>query len=146
MPAPTGVSGPGALSQRTDRQPISVPTGMPYGAAGAMAQAEQAAPLPQDPSLGAAGADAVAQAAQQGQPQGPQISAPPTLDTPSQRPNEPVTHGADSGPGADSSILNATPGAPAAGGQVSAALAQAAASDPTGLLARLGAIAQQRGL
>lgn len=147
MTMPTGVSGPGALSQRTDRQPVSVPTGMPYGQAGAMAQAEQAAPLPQDPSLGTAGADAVAQAAAQGQQPGlPAPTPPPTLDMPSQRPGEPVTHGADAGPGADSSILNATPGAPSGGGQVSQTIAAAAAADPTGLLARLGAIAQQRGL
>jgi hypothetical protein len=35
---------------------------------------------------------------------------------------------------------------PAAGGQISQAISQAAASDPSGLLARLGMIAQSRGL
>jgi hypothetical protein len=140
---PIGVSGPGALSQRTDRQPMSVPTGMPYGDAGAMAQSEQAAPLPQDPSVPAAAAQADATAGAQS---GPLMSPPPTLDQPSQRPGEPVTHGADAGPGASSAILNATPGMPAAGGQISQAISQAAASDPSGLLARLGMIAQARGL
>jgi hypothetical protein len=144
MPAPTGVSGPGALSQRTDLQPMSVPTGMPYGQAGALAQAEQAAPMPQDPASQASTAQAASfvQAAAQS---GPPVSAPPTLDQGSQRPGEPVTHGADAGPGAGSSILSTPPGVPA-GGQISQTIAKAAASDPTGLLARLGAIAQQRGL
>ena len=32
------VSGPGALSQRTDTQAITTPTGMPYGEAGALQQ------------------------------------------------------------------------------------------------------------
>lgn len=144
MPSPTGVSGPGALSQRTDLQPMSVPTGLPYGQAGALAQAEQAAPMPQDPASQASTAQAAsfAQAVQAGPPA---PSAPPTLDQGSQRPGEPVTHGADAGPGAGSSILTATPGLPA-GGQIAQTIARAAASDPTGLLARLGAIAQQRGL
>lgn len=68
------------------------------------------------------------------------------LGEPSQRPGEPVTHGADRGPGADSSILTATPGAPNTGGVLSQAIAQAAASDSSGILAQLLIAAQQRGL
>lgn len=141
MPMPVGVSGPGALSQRTDRQPMSVPTGMAYGQASAMAQAEQAAPMAGTPAMPAGAVNAVAAA---GGPPGPQ--APPTLDQPSQRPGEPVTHGADAGPGADSSILTAMPGAPATSGALSQAIAQAAANDPTGTLQKLLVAAQQRGL
>lgn len=45
---PAPVSGPGALSRRTDgKQPVRVPTGLPYGEAGQMAQAQQAFPLAQ---------------------------------------------------------------------------------------------------
>lgn len=139
MPMPVGVSGPGALSQRTDRQPMSVPTGMPYGQAGAMAQQEQAVPMAATPNIPAAAANAVAAA---GAP-GPQ--PPPMLSEPSQRPGEPVTHGADAGPGAGSSILTATPGAPA-GGAISQAIAQAAAVDTSGILQQLLLQAQMRGL
>lgn len=141
QPMPVGVSGPGALSQRTDVQPMSVPTGMPYGQATAMAQAEQAAPMAGTPGTPAAAADAVAQAAA---PPGPQ--PPPLLSQPSQRPGEPVTHGADKGPGGDSSILSQTPGIPATGGALSQAIAQAAASDTSGILQQLLLQAQMRGL
>lgn len=144
------VSGPGALSQRTDKQPLRVPTGLPYGGAQAMHQQEQAAPMAQDPTAPPPSAAGLAGAADAsaGAQSGPLMSAspPPTLDQPSQRPGEPVTHGADAGPGAGSAILNATPGLPQAGGQISQTIAQAAAADTTGLLARLGMIAQQRGL
>lgn len=139
---PVGVSGPGALSQRTDVQPQSVPTGMPYGQAGAMQQAEQAVPMAGTPGIPASAASAIAAA---GAPGGPP-SPPPTLGTPSQRPNEPVTAGAASGPGPGPAVLNATPGAVQAGGRLSQTIFQAAAADPSGLLSQLGALAQQRGL
>lgn len=140
MPMPVGVSGPGALSQRTDKQPMSVPTGMPYGDASAMQQAEQAVPMAGTPPIPASAPGAVAQAA------APGPTPPPTLDQPSQRPGEPVTHGADRGPGAGSSILTAAPGAPAAGGALSQIIAQAAAVDPSGILSQLLIQAQMRGL
>jgi hypothetical protein len=123
MPDPVGVSGPGPLSQRTDRQPLRAPTGLPYGDNQALLDTERGAPL--------------AQAA------APQITP---LTAASQRPAEPVTHGADAGPGASSAILTATPGAPATGGAVSQAIAKAAATDTSGLLAQLLVAAQQRGL
>lgn len=116
------VAGPGALSQRTDTQAVTTPTGMPYGEAGALAQAQQAAPLPATPK--------------------PNII---DLGAPTQRPGEPVTHGADFGPGADSSILR-QPGPPATGGALSQAIARAAASDTSGVLQQLLIAAQQRGL
>jgi hypothetical protein len=116
------VAGPGALSQRTDTQAISTPTGLPYGEAGALTQAQQQAPLPQTPK--------------------PNII---DLGAPTQRPGEPVTHGADAGPGAGSQILRQA-GPPATGGALSQAIARAAASDTSGLLQQLLIAAQSRGL
>jgi hypothetical protein len=137
-----GVSGPGALSQRTDRspaaQPQRVPSGMPYGDATAMHQAEQAAPMAQAASVPSVAPSSLSFA--------PATATPPALlSDPTQRPGEPVTHGADAGPGADSSILAAMPGQPA-GGMVSQAISKAAASDTTGVLAQLLLAAQQKGL
>lgn len=133
------VSGPGPLSQRTDRQPISVPTGLPYGDAQQLHATEAAAPMQATPSvpsmqLSAPGAGG-------GAPPPP----PPMINDPSHRPNEPVTHGADYGPGADSSILTQST-APPVGGVVSQAIARAAASDTSGTLQQLLMAAQQRGL
>jgi hypothetical protein len=115
------VSGPGALSQRTDKQAINTPTGLPYGEAGALRR----------PAGGAAAA----------------TPTPNVIDlaAPTQRPGEPVTHGADAGPGADSSILR-QPGPPATGGALSQLIARAAAADTSGQLQQLLIAAQQRGL
>lgn len=137
MTAP--VAGPGKFTRRTDSQPISVPTGMPYGDAGDMHQSEQAAPMAASPQA------ANTPPAQFSAAAGPPVSPPPLFGEGTQRPGEPVTHGADLGPGADSSILTANPGVPA-GGMVSQAIAKAAASDPTGVLQQLLLNAQQRGL
>lgn len=120
---PVGVSGPGALSQRTDIQPLSAPTGMPYGDRTQMLDSQRAAPM----------------AASSPSP------PPPPLSAPSQRPQEPVTHGADAGPGADSSILT-QPGHPNTGGALSQLIARAAASDTSGTLQQLLLAAQERGL
>lgn len=116
------VSGPGALSQRTDKQAVRTPTGLPYGEAGALRAAQQQAPLPQTPT--------------------PEVI---DLAAPTQRPNEPVTAGADAGAGPDSSVLQPM-GPPATGGALSQLIARAAASDTTGALQQLLIAAQQRGL
>ena len=123
MPDPIGVSGPGALSQRVDKQPLSAPTGMPYGQHQALISQEQAAPMAAAPAL----------------------PPPPPIHAPTQRPDEPVTHGADAGPGADSSIL-IQPGPPNTGGALSQLIARAAAQDTNGTLQQLLIAAQQRGL
>jgi hypothetical protein len=119
------VSGPGALSRRSD-QPIRQVTGLPYGEAGALVAQQQGAPMAATPPT-------------------PAVPVTP-LHAGSERPGEPVTHGADAGAGADSSILTATPGLPATGGAVSQAIARAAASDTSGVLQQLLLAAQQRGL
>lgn len=123
-PDPVGVSGPGALSQRVDKQPMRAPTGLPYGDAQKLMGVEAAAPMAQTPS----------------------IDPPLSLHAPTTRPDEPVTHGADAGPGADSSILTQPTGVPNTGGAVSQAIAQAAAVDTSGVLAQLLVAAQARGL
>lgn len=123
MPDPVGVSGPGPLSQRVDKQPLRAPTGMPYGEQGALLDAQRQAPLPETPA--------------------PDITA---LDAPTARPNEPVTAGAPFGPGPGPEALSMrSPGQPA-GGAISQAIARAAANDPTGELAKLLMVAQQKGL
>jgi len=112
---PAMTSGPGALSRRTDGGPASKQaqryiSGMPnYGdgqelanlqASAPMAQGQSAKPMPQ--AAIAAAAQAGGQSAMPQPAQGPQATP---LDVPSQMPGQPVTHGADAGPGADSSAL-----------------------------------------
>jgi hypothetical protein len=123
MPDPVGVSGPGAMSQRVDKQPMRDVTGLPYGEAGALREAQQQAPLPESAAM----------------------PPPALLSEPSERPGEPVTSGAALGPGRGLEALTAAPGQPA-GGPITQALARAAASDSSGLLAQLRMIAEQKGL
>ena len=113
---PAMTSGPGALSRRTDGGPASKQaqryiSGMPnYGdgqelanlqASAPMAQRQNAKPMPQA-AIAAAASQAGGQSAMPEMGQGPM---PMSLDMPSQMPGQPVTHGADAGPGADSSAL-----------------------------------------
>lgn len=139
MTAP-GVSGPGAMSKRTDlspgQQPQRAVTGLPYGDGQAFLEQQSSAPM----SAATQAAD-VAPA----QPAATSAAPPAMFGDPTARPDEPVTHGADLGPGADSSILQ-TPIAAPAGGMVSRTIAKAAASDTSGVLQQLLLIAQQKGL
>jgi len=93
---PAPVSGPGALSRRTDggpgdaKQPIRVPTGGDYGDATQLMKLQQGAPLAASPggnidlsTLLGGGGDEVT-----------------PLGAPTQQPNTPVTDGAALGPGA----------------------------------------------
>lgn len=120
------VSGPGPFSQRTDlpKQPIRNPGGLPYGQNQALVQQQQGAPMAATPQV----------------PSQPIVP----IHAPSQRPGEPVTAGADSGPGPDSSILMQRPGQQ--GTPLVTALSNAAASDPSGTLASLLTEAMKRGL
>ena len=93
--SPAPVSGPGALSQRTDggpgaKQPLRVPTGGQYGDATQLRQDQQGAPM-----AASGGGDQAAPGLLAGLsiPQGPGFGAP------SQQPDTPVTAGAASGPG-----------------------------------------------
>ena len=120
------VSGPGPYSQRTDqkKQPISVPTGLPYGQNQALRQIEQAAPM-------------------QATPPTPQVTP---IHAPSQLPGQPVTSGAALGPGPDASVLTSPQRVQPAGSPRVQALSNASASDPSGSLALLLAEAMKRGL
>jgi len=93
---PAPVSGPGALSQRTDggpgKQPLRTPTGMPYGEGGALTQLQKGAPLAASP-----GGNTPAPAGGAG-PAGPPANVTP-FGAPSQQPGTPVTAGAALGPG-----------------------------------------------
>lgn len=90
-----GASG-GAYANRKDlTQPISAPTGLPYGEKQALVSAQRQAPLPQQgPDIDPAIAQAQAHSFN-----------PVGLGDPTQRPNEPIQHGLPSGPGAGPEVL-----------------------------------------
>jgi len=104
---------PGAMSTRTDggpasKQAIRYAAGEPGAEDFTNLQAQ--APMASTPNtkgmtpsqIQAAAVQGGQQSAMPQQGQGPQAT---TLDMPSQLPGQPVTHGADAGPGADSSAL-----------------------------------------
>lgn len=110
---PAPVSGPGRLSQRTDGGPggkLVVGPGMEYGERQATLAQERTAPMattdpvqqlniptsPSNPPTAAAATASAPQAAAGG---------PFVFGGPTQRPNEPVTHGVDIGPGGGSEVL-----------------------------------------
>jgi hypothetical protein len=93
--SPAPVSGPGALSKRTDggpgaKQPVRMPTGGAYGDASALQATQQGAPMAASP-----GGDQPAHSLLAGMslPQGP------AFGEATQQPGVPVTAGAASGPG-----------------------------------------------
>lgn len=87
---PAPVSGPGALSQRTDGagQPAQYMSGLPYGQGQQNMGNQQAATLAGNPF--------------------PEMEM-PTLTPVTRRPNEPGTTGIDMGAGAGSRVLNRRP-------------------------------------
>ena len=99
---PAMTSGPGSMSRRTDGGPASKQaqryiSGMPnYGDGQQLMDLQASAPLSASPTPGSAPV-----------PTGsaPQ-SQPVPIDAPSQRPGEPVTHGAAAGPGGGPEVLN----------------------------------------
>lgn len=94
---------PGVLyKNRTDLQAPKAATGQEYGTAGAQIAAQQAIPLPAQPPVQSA--HQAAEAFQM-----PTFGA---FDRPTERPNEPLTHGAPVGPGAGPEILPGMGGAP----------------------------------
>lgn len=101
---PAPVSGPGALSRRTDggpgnpKQPIKVPTGGDYGDATQMMKLQQAAPLAASP-----GGDSASPLAGLGLPEMTPFGAP------TEQPDTPVTDGGPLGPGAGPEALGITP-------------------------------------
>lgn len=87
-------------------QPIQVAPSQQYGQGVAQTQAQQAIPLPNSNVLPSNPQQAVqAQQAAASIPAGPMPGEMPGLQDPSLRPNEPVTHGAPSGPGGGPEVL-----------------------------------------
>lgn len=135
---PAPASGPGKLSRRTDGGPgqkLQTLTDQPYGAredslqqqrGAAMSQQDNISPMPMP--AGGGGAPG---------------ASPVPFDAPTQRPNEPITHGVDIGPGAGPEVLGFQPQPT---GYLTNMLQQMSASDTTGTLGKLYLIAQQRGV
>lgn len=91
---PAPVSGPGALSRRTDgRQPVMPLTDAAYGEQKTFHELQTASPLPQASLRGTP---------PQMAPAGPSIVG---LGEPTQQPDVPVTDGAELGPGAGPSAI-----------------------------------------
>ena len=120
------VSGPGPYSQRTDKQPVREPGGLPYGDNKALREQQQAAPMAQAPAT-------------------PTPQAIP-IHAPSDRPSQPVTAGAALGAGPGTEVLTQRPTGAPAGSTLIQALQRASASDMTGTLAQLYVEAMKRGL
>ena len=129
---PAPVSGPGALSERTDggaidgvkpatQSPKYMP-GLGYGKGGENMANEQSAALAGDPT--------------------PNIPAPVPLSAPTQRPNEPITAGVDFGPGPGSEALRLPNNAISPSHTVK----QIAQNDPTGQAEMLYQILLDKGL
>jgi len=149
---PSPVSGPGAHSKRTDGKPgepahqsLSAVPDQPYGDPSQQMADQRIAPM--------AGATPMPPAAPVGQgggaAQAPAYSG-NDFAAPSTRPNEPVTHGADAGPGAGPEAMSfpppaATTMAPTTGA-MTRMLQGLAATDSTGVLAALLQNAQARGV
>ena len=109
--SPAPVSGPGSLSQRTDGGPASKQaaryiSGLPYGQGNEMMATQMAAPMEATSSPSPVSASQIAgQPQQQAQPSAEPMPVIP-LNAPDQFPDNPITHGADAGPGPDMSSLN----------------------------------------
>jgi hypothetical protein len=92
---PAPVSGPGALSQRTDggategmSQPQQDYTGFAYGENKGLADQQGGAPLAGNPFP---------------------MAGITTLNAPTERPDEPITHGINQGPGAGTEVMRGLP-------------------------------------
>ena len=130
---PAPVSGPGALSRRTDGQPARYASGMPYGDGQDFYDVQTSAPMAETDNAAAG-----VRRARQSQPR--MVEEPVTpLYSPTQRPEEPVTSGAVPGPGAG-------PALDQGGERPSNVLMRMAARDTTGEFETLALILQQRGL
>lgn len=148
---PAHVSGPGKYSKRTDGKPgqsLSAAPDQAYGDKKAQIDSQRIAPMGAAEPMAPA---AQAAQAQQGPPQDaqPQQMAPfagGAFNAPSDRPNEPITHGVDIGPGAGPEALGVPPQGQRPDGYLTGLLGQMSAADRTGTAAKLYEIARQRGV
>ena len=90
---PAPVSGPGALSRRTDGQPARYASGMPYGDGQDFYDVQTSAPMAKTDNAAAG-----VRRSRESRPSMVEEQVTP-LFSPTQRPNEPVTSGAALGPG-----------------------------------------------
>ena len=95
---PAPVSGPGAMSKRTDGQAAQYVSGLPYGEGQELMTTQQAAPM-SGSTPGTSGGGGV-----------PLAQMSPDLFSPTDRPDEPVTAGANFGPGPGMATSGAQPG------------------------------------
>lgn len=141
--SPAPVSGPGSLSRRTDGQVKAVPTGLDYGDAKALHAQESTAPMAATPDVPPADVSGAASGPPGGA--GPLPSVTP-IGAPTQRPDEPITHGVDIGPGGGSDVLPVEHQPQfVQQGPMTQMLAQLSARATTGVLAALYANAQAQG-
>lgn len=142
---PSPVSGPGAHSKRTDGQVMSTAPDQPYGQQTADMNAQRVAPMAGAPQTPPPAPLQTQQAAQNG-PTLPAYTGVP-FGAPSQRPDEPVTTGAGTGPGAGPEVLSSfQPQQQAQGtGTMTALLQKFAPVDTTGILGQLLLAAQSHG-
>ena len=131
--SPAPVSGPGALSQRTDSQGAKYMAGGEYGEGQEMMDLQTSAPMAKAPELpGMRGSRSARQVVDAGM-------RPTPLFAPTERPDEPITAGAPFGPGPG-------PSAPVSRqGRLTSTLAKLAAADDSGGLAAFYRMAQSRG-
>lgn len=101
--SPAPVSGPGALSRRTDGQGAKYMAGGEYGEGQEMMDLQTSAPMSQAPS---APRPSRARGAGQAMEEG---SRPTPLFAPTERPDEPITAGAPFGPGPGPDALSNSP-------------------------------------
>lgn len=148
---PAPVSGPGRLSKRTDGGPgqkLMVAPGGAYGSRQGLLDQEKTAAMSQTPSVSGiplpSAPAPVPTAAAATREAGPQYSGVP-FGAPTQRPNEPITHGVNIGPGGGTDVLPQMAQQPVqAQGPMTQALSQIG-SGLTGQMAALYASAAARG-
>lgn len=99
-----------AYGNRTDlnqnRQPVQAAAGQPYGVRGAQEAAQRAVPLPAAPPVRSAPPPAPASGVSP-VTTGPLPGALGSLTRPTDRPDEPLTHGLPFGPGAGPEVIRA---------------------------------------
>lgn len=144
---PAPVSGPGKYSKRTDGGPaqvLSAPSNLAYGEKQALLNQQRVQPM-----AGTTPTPNAPVQAQQSVPPGTSAQLPQFagvgLDSPSQRPNEPITSGVNIGPGANSVNLPTAPNPAQGTGSMTALLQKYASTDTTGIMGQLMMAAAARG-
>jgi hypothetical protein len=132
---PAPVSGPGALSKRTDGQPARYMSGGPYGEGQELMELQTSAPMASAPRQSVRPSRGRA-------PQGGDSAGVPVtpLFAPTERPDEPLTAGAPFGPGPSPAVRPAVKR-----GTLAATLQKLSAYDDTGVLSRWYRMSQMRG-